>query len=404
MWQIFWRNMEYSMSQKRGKVPAHIQPKHFQHPATHSSLISIFNQIEDPRQPSCNTRHSVTTILFIVFTTVLCGAKNWEEMFYLAEGEDFSRWLSSYVDLSCGIPSKWTLERVTSIIPTAQLQPLFAEFRKRIKETGTVAIDGKTLRGSKDWNQGTALHLIHAWSVEEGVCLAQVAVDEKSNEITAFPHLISQLELKGAIVTADAMHTQKASTKAILDKNAGYAFPVKENQPSLLEHIKLLFAEADSVNFQGIDAAQTETLEKIGGRVERRSYELLSSEDLPGIAEWVGCQCVGRVIRTRAKGGKISEEIAYYITSLDFDVDQFAKSVRGHWGVENGLHWALDVIFREDRHRYQERVGAANLSLIRKIALGLLTRDTTVKKGKATKQMRAIGSGTYRDHLLKNCF
>jgi predicted transposase YbfD/YdcC len=327
-------------------------------------------------------------------------------MYYLAEGEDFSKWLGSYVDLSGGIPSKWTLERVISLIPTAQLQPLFVLFKEQAKKMDTIAINGKTLRGSRSWGKGHPLHLLHAWSVEEGVCLGQVPVDEKSNEITAFPVLISQLELKGAVITADAIHTQKESIKAVVDKKAEYVFPVKENHPGppLLEDIKLLFAEADAVQFKGIDAAHTETLEKKGGRVRSRRYELLNAEELPGISEWARCNCVGRVTRKRTKGEKTSEEIVYYITSLDFDVEQFAKSTRGHWGVENGLHWALDVIFCEDEHQYQARVGAANLSLIRKIGLGVLIRDTTVKKGKATKQMKAVTSPAYRDHLLKNCF
>ena len=392
------------MGQKKGKVPAHIQPKQFKHPRADSPWILVLNQVEDPREVSCNTRHSVTTVLFIVFVTVLCGATNWEEMHYLASGEDFTKWLGSHIDLSGGIPSKWTLERVVSLIPTAQLQPLFAMFREHAKEMDTVAIDGKTLRGSKGWGKGHPLHLLHAWSVEEGVCLAQVPVDEKSNEITAFPRLVSQLELKGTVVTADAIHTQRESVKAVVDKKADYAFPVKENQPGLLEDIQLLFAEADAAQFKGIDAAHTETVEKTGGRVESRCYELLSAEGLSGISEWAGCCCVGRVTRKRTKGEKTSEETVFYITSLDFDVEQFGKSVRGHWGVENGLHWALDVVFREDGHRYYARVGAANLSLIRKIALGVLSRDTTVKKGKATKQMKAVSSPTYRDHLLKNCF
>lgn len=392
------------MGQKKGKVPAHIQLKTFQHPQADSHWVMILNQAEDPRQPSCNTRHSITTILFIAFTTVLCGAKNWEEMYYLSIGEDFSRWLSSYVDVSGGIPSRWTLERVVSIIPTSQLEPLFAQFRDYAQQMRTIAIDGKTLCGTRDWDKKHPLHLLHAWSVEDGVCLGQVPVDEKSNEITAFPMLITQLELKGTVVTADAAHTQKTSVKAVVDKGAHYALPVKENQLGLLEDIKLLFAEADSIQFRGIDAAYSETVEKVGGRVESRKYALLSAEELPMISEWAGCCCVGRVIRKRARGEKVSEETTYYITSLDFDVGQFSKSARGHWGVENGLHWALDVIFREDGHRYQKRLGAANLSLMRKVALGVLTRDTTVKKGRATKQMKAVGSAHYRDHLLKNCF
>ena len=392
------------MGQKKGKVPAHIQPKAFHHPQSGSSWIAILEKVDDPREISCNTRHSMTTILFIAFTTILCGATNWEEMHYLAIGEDFSKWLSSYVDLSGGVPSKWTLERVISLIPTATLHPLFAQFRKHAKKIGTIAIDGKTLRGSRDWDKNHPLHLLHAWSVEDGVCLGQVAVNEKSNEITAFPEFISQLEIRGAIITADAIHTQKASVKVVTEKKADYAFPVKENQPNLLEDIRLLFAEADAVEFRGIDAAHWETLEKKGGRVEGRKYELLSAQGLPGIEEWAGCQCVGRVKRKRSKGEKITEETIYYITSLDFEAEQFGKAVREHWGVENGLHWALDVIFREDGHRYQKRVGVANLSLMRKVALGVLTRDSTVKKGRATKQMKAMSSPTYRDHLLKNCF
>ena len=168
--------MEYPMGQKKGKVPAHIQPKQFQHPKADSAWILVLNQVEDPRELSCNTRHSVTTILFIVFVTVLCGAKNWEEMHYLATGEDFAKWLGSYVDLSGGVPSKWTLERVVSLIPTSQLQPLFAQFKDHAKKLGTIAIDGKTLCGTRGWGQKHPLHLLHAWSVEKGVCLAQVPV------------------------------------------------------------------------------------------------------------------------------------------------------------------------------------------------------------------------------------
>jgi len=391
------------MGLKKGQMPAHIQPKQFHHPQNDSSWVTILEQVDDPREMSCNTKHSITTILFIAFTTVLCGAKNWEEMHYLAIGEDFKKWLSSYVDIDGGIPSKWTLERVISLIPTETLLPLILLFKDHAKMKDTIAIDGKTLRGSKGWDKKNPLHLLHAWSVENGVCLAQVTVDQKSNEITAFPELISKLEIKGAVITADALHTQKASIKAIVDKKADYAFPVKENQSSLLEEIKLLFNEADAVQFQGIDAAHTETVEKKGGRVESRRYELLSAKGLPEIAGWAGCECVGRVKRKRSKGDKTTEETIYYITSLDFDVEQFGKSVRDHWNVES-LHWALDVTFREDNHRYQQRIGAANLSFLRKTALGILTRDTTTKKGKATKQMRAVSSPEYRDHLLKNCF
>jgi len=179
-------------------------------------------------------------------------------------------WLSTYVNLSGGIPSKWTLERVVSLIPTRCLQPLLAQFLEGIKINGTIAIDGKTLRGSRGWNDKShPLHLLHAWSVEQGICLGQVSV---ANEITAFPELISQLELKGCIVTTDALNTQKSSAKAVIECKADYIFPVKENHSGLLEDIQLLFQEADELRFCGIDAAHSETIEKIGGRTESRSY------------------------------------------------------------------------------------------------------------------------------------
>jgi predicted transposase YbfD/YdcC len=392
------------MSQKKGQVPAHIQVKQFEHPKAEEPWVFILNQIEDPRKPSCNTRHSITTILFIVFSTILCGAKNWEEMYYLAIGEDFSKWLSLYVDLSSGVPSKWTLERVTSLIPTEHLYPLFSKFKEHVQQARTIAIDGKTLRGTKDWDKGHPLHLLHAWSVEGGVCIGQVAVDEKSNEMTALPKILSQLNIKGSVITADAMHTQTTSVQAIKAQGGDYVLPVKKNHLTLFEEVEFMFSEADRVNFQGLDAGHTQTIEKKGGRVEERYYTLLDASNLSCIQDWEGCYCIGRVTRKRSKQEKVTEEQIYYITSLDFDIERFGQCVRDHWQVENGLHWAMDVIFREDYHRYQKKQGAANLSLMRKMALGILSRDKTVKKGKATKQMKAISSGNYRDHLLKNCF
>jgi predicted transposase YbfD/YdcC len=145
-------------------------------------------------------------------------------------------------------------------------------------------------------------------------------------------------------------------------------------------------------------------MEKSAGRVEERFYDLIDVEDLPAQEEWIGCQCIGRVIRKRTKGEKTSIEVCYYITSLNLDIDKFAKGVRKHWGVENSLHLFLDIIFNEDRHRYQDRVGAANLSLLRKVALAVLSRDSSLKCGRAAKQMRAATSSSYRDHLFKNCF
>jgi predicted transposase YbfD/YdcC len=394
-----------SMSQPKGRVPAHIKHKKFQHPNETDHVILILNEVEDPRKPSCNFHHSLTTILFISLMGVLCGAKDWEEIAQAAHG--MADWIGKHVDISAGIPSSKTLKRVMSLIPTKSLDSLLQGIRSAIGDLAgdIVAIDGKTLRGSRGWNEDSRpLHLLHAWSTELGVCLGQVSVDEKSNEITAFPELIESLELKGTVVTTDALNTQKKGAKAIVSKGADYVLPVKENHKDLYDDIKLLFEDADKKEFKGIDAADSHSLEKSAGRLEERYYELVEVEDLPAAKEWEGCLSFGRVTRRRTKKGKTSEEVCFYITSLDLDIEKFARSVREHWGVENRLHLPLDVVFEEDKHRYQDKVGAANLSLLRKVALGVLTKDSSLKCGRPAKQMRAATSSAYRDHLIKNCF
>ena len=391
------------MSQPKGKIPSHVKPKSFNHPGKTSRIVSTFCEIEDPRQPSCNFRHSLVTILFISLTGVLCGAKDWEEIVQAAHG--MIEWIAKYVDISSGVPSSKTLKRVMSLIPTDSLERLLNCLRSSLAEGDIVAIDGKTLRGSRGWNEkDRPLHLLHAWSTELGVCLSQVSVDEKSNEITAFPKLIEKLELKGTIVTTDALNTQKKAATAIINQKADYTLPVKENHKDLYEDIKLLFEDADKKDFKCIDAAENHTQEKSAGRVEERSYQLLDTEDLLSAKDWAGCSSVGRVIRKRTKKGKTSTEVCYYITSLELDVDRFSRSVREHWGVENRLHLSLDVVFEEDKHRYQDKIGAANLSLLRKVGLAILTKDITLKCGKPAKQMRAATSSAYRDLLIKNCF
>ncbi|MBS0656054.1 MAG: ISAs1 family transposase, partial [Verrucomicrobia bacterium] len=337
-------------------------------------------------------------------------AKDWEEIHHTAEG--MIDWLGGYVDVSGGIPSVKTLKRVISLLPTDRLGQLMQSFALLIKTnptdsgpSNTIAIDGKSLRGCCGWNEkDRPLHLLHAWSSNSKLCIGQVSVDEKSNEITALPKLIELLEIKDAVITTDAMNTQKTTAEVVISKKADYILPVKENQPSLRQDIDLLFKEADSKEFKGFDAAKRETIDKTGGRIEVRTYDLLDGSDLEVLKDWTGCTCIGRVTRKRTKGGKTSRETCYYITSLDLDIDRFAKSVRDHWGIENGLHWSLDVLFSEDHHRYQDRIGAANLSVIRKLALAIVSRDTTKKGGRPAKMMRAATSPTFRDHLLKNCF
>lgn len=392
------------MSQPKGKVPTHIKLKEFQHPEIGNRIVLILSEIEDPRKPSCNFRHSLVTIIFISLIGVLCGAKDWEEIVQAAEG--MIDWISKYVDTSSGIPSNATFKRVMSLIPTKSLETLLKNIRSfaSSSEGDIITIDGKTLRGSRGWSEDARpLHLLHAWSTNEGVCLAQESVDEKSNEITAFPTLIESLELKGAIVTTDALNTQKKAAAAIIAKKADYILPVKGNHKDLYDDIELLFQDADNKQFKRVDADSAESLDKSAGRIEKRHYELIDAEELPGANEW-GFSSVGRVTRERTKKEKTSIEICYYITTLGLEIEKFARGVRKHWGVENGLHQGLDIIFQEDKHHYQNRVGAANLSLLRKVGLSILTKDIFLKCGRPAKQMRAATSALYRDHLIKNCF
>ena len=392
------------MSQPKGKVPAHIKPKEFQHPGIGNHIVLILSEIEDPRKPSCNFRHSLVTIVFISLIGILCGAKDWEEIVQAAEGT--IDWISKYVDTSSGIPSSATLKRVMSLIPTKSLEGLLKSIRSFASslEDDVIAIDGKTLRGSRGWSEDARpLHLLHAWSTNEGICLAQESVDEKSNEITAFSTLIESLEIKGAIVTTDALNTQKKTAAAIIAKEADYILPVKENHKGLYDDIHLLFQNADSKQFKGVDTDSIGNLDKSAGRLEKRYYELIDAEELPTAQEW-GFSSVGRVTRERTKKEKTSIEVCYYITTLDLETKKFARGVRKHWGVENGLHQSLDIVFQEDKHRHQDRVGAANLSLLRKVGLSILTKDTSLKCGKPAWQMRTATSALYRDHLIKNCF
>ena len=304
------------MSQPKGKVPKHIKPKEFQHPGANSPVVHILMDVQDPRKPSCNFRHSLPTIILISLVGVLCGAKDWEEIVQCAEG--VIEWIQRYVDTSNGIPSTQTIKRLMSLIPTESLRRLLENLRSTISENGEdiIAIDGKTLRGSRGWNEeNRPLHLLHAWSTEHGICLGQASVEEKSNEITAIPKLIESLELKGTVVTTDALNTQKATAVAIIGKGADYILPVKGNHKDLYEDILLLFNEADKNGFRGFDGAQSKSLEKSGGRIEERYYDLLDASELQAREEWAGCQSIGRVIRRRTKKDKTSMEVCFYITA-----------------------------------------------------------------------------------------
>lgn len=378
----------------------------YNHPGRESKFIQYIEEIPDPRGNYCNFKHPLVSIIFIAIIGSLCGANNWPEV--VVVGNTLKEWISRFVVLPYGIPSEDTFERVFSMIRIESFNQLLTSLMSIFRETlegEIVSFDGKTLRGTGEKGIGKkALHILNAWSNQNGISLGQLAVDEKSNEITAVPILMEILDLKGCIVTTDALNTQKAIAAKAIEVGADYVLPVKENHHGLLEDVKLFFDEALKKDFRGIDADYFETLDKGHGRIEKRTYHIIDGEDLPDKEDWAGLKSLGMVIRERNIKDKKTLEIQYYINSIEIDAKLFEKSTRGHWGVENGLHWRLDVMLREDQNSYRDRIGAQNLAALRKIVLGVLSKEKSKKRSIASKRLLAAMDESYREELIKNLF
>ena len=317
-------------------------------------------------------------------------------------------WLSQFVDMTNGIPCVKTFKRVFAVLDPGgleRIQRTLTELLKKKKLGEVISFDGKTMRGTSCSEKDLkAIHMLNAWSHDNGICIGHMKVDDKSNEITALPRLMELLDLKGTVITADALNTQKETVGKAISMGADYVFPVKGNHPTLLEEIKTLFNDAESKGFRGFDGDDYETLEKSHGRVELRKYHSLDATELPSAEEWQGLRSIGKVIRNRTEKGRMSSEVEFYISSCEINAHLLEKVVRGHWGIENSLHWVLDVTFREDKLRYRDRVGAQNLASIRKLVLSVLAKDNTLKCGKKNKRLIAATDPQYRKKILKLVF
>lgn len=391
---------------KRG-APAHLQKPVFNHPKDQAPFIAILETIDDPRGLSPNFSYSLTSILFIVTVTILCGAEDWEDM--ASMGEQMQEWIGQYVDIASGIPSSFTLERVISLIEPSALESMLGEVSQLFCSPSTedvIAIDGKSLCGSRDKVlEKRAVHILNAWSCQNRICIGQMKVDDKSNEITAICTLLDRIFIKDSIITTDALNTQTNTVAKIIEKGGHYVLPIKGNHSGLLESIKLLFTEAERVKFQGIDADEWESLEKSRGRVEERFCTVLDASELQETKEWKELKTAAKITRRRTVEGKTTEEVIYYISDLGLDASKIAKVVREHWSIENGLHHALDVVLSEDDHIYRNRNGAANLSALRKIVLAALEKVGTKKKrSKKTKRLLAAIDPIFRSECLKFIF
>lgn len=365
-------------------------------------FIQCFGQIEDPRLDR-QKRHSLLDIIAIAICAAIAGADSWTEIADFGHAKQ--DWLRTFLKIPNGIPAHDTFGRVFSLLDPQQFQQAFQSWVAAIqgRVRGVVAIDGKTIRRSHDQANGKqAIHVVSAWARESSLALGQVTVDEKSNEITAIPELVRMLNLKGCLVTIDAMGCQREIAKTIIDAGADYLLAVKGNQEILAEDIETEFKHAMAEEFAHMEHHYYESLEKGHGRIERRQYwytqdigGLGTAERWPGLTGMVMCRA------TRTIKGESSVEDRYFITSAkDNDAVTIAESIRAHWSIENSLHWTLDVAFNEDQARIRIGYAAENMATIRKIALNTVKKNKTSKRGVKGKRKQAAWDNSYLEELL----
>jgi predicted transposase YbfD/YdcC len=350
-------------------------------------ILSHFEDLEDPRMERTKLHH-LSDMVAIALCGAICGADTWADVERF--GHEKFEWFRTFLRLENGIPSHDTFGRVFAALDTGQFYSCLANWIASLQldlRGKTIAIDGKTLRKSFDKSVGReALHVVNAWASQLRLSIGQLATEEKSNEITAVPRLLEMLAIEGAVVTLDAMHCQKDTARTIRSRGADYVLQVKANQPTLYDQLQALFTELGDNDWEGV--RRHTTTEKSHGRRERREYYVVKApQELR--SGWTDIGSVSMVYRCRKVGGNESHEVSYFLSSLPAKVRTLAKHVRGHWGVENSLHWSLDVIFSEDQSRIRKGNGQEIASGFRRLALSILKRDTTIKETLRGKRLRA---------------
>lgn len=344
--------------------------------------------------------HNFMDIITIAILAVICGAEGWLDIAKYGQGK--YHWLKTFLPLPNGIPSHDTFRRVFCLLDPHAFQECFQSWIDGLSAglgLKRIAIDGKALRGSADRAGGkAALHLVSAWATEQHLVLGQVAVDSKSNEITAIPKLLEMLDVSGAIVSIDAMGCQKEIAAKIRDGDADYVLSVKDNQPRLLEDIQLSFAQGFETEFAGLEHSYHQEIHKGHGRVERHSvYTILHPETIRDLELWRDLKAITLVVsETEVVGKETTTEARYYIGSKVAKAKAYARYVRGHWGIENGLHWVLDVCFDEDGCRMRTDHSAENMALLRRLALCLLKRHGA----KGSVRGKRLQSGWNNDFVV----
>ena len=364
------------------------------------NFIAYFADLADPRhEDRCD--HKLIDILFIAICAVICGADGFTNMeeFGLAK----ETWLRQFLELPNAIPSHNTFGRVLARLNPKAFQQCFLDWVRAvaaITDQEIVPIDGKSLRRSHDKTNGQrAIELVSAWTRANRLMLGQIKVAADSNEITAVPLLLRLLELKGCIVTLDALHCQKDTAAEILKRGADYVLALKGNQGTLYNEVESFFSAIVKERTFGYEISRHETVDGEHGRIETRKYWHVNAPDyVKEKFAWPGLVSLGMCEARRELNGQTSQGKRYYLSSLGVDAERFAKAARGHWSIENSLHWILDVVFDEDGSRLRKDHGPENLALIRRIAVSLLKNEKTAKGWIASKRKQA---GWDNDYLLK---
>lgn len=364
-----------------------------------------FGELEDPRMDRTK-KHRLIDIMAITLCAVICGANAWTEIEEFGQSKE--QWLRTFLELPNGIPSHDTFARVFSLLDPNEFQSAFINWVGEVvalTDHEVIAIDGKTLRRSHDERLGkAAVHMISAWAEENRVVLGQKAVEGKANEITAIPDLLRLLEIHGCIVTIDAMGCQRDIATEIIERGADYVLAVKKNQKKLLRDVGDTFEMAQKDHYRDIQHDHHMEVSKGHGRVEIRRYWTISEPEyidyINRDGRWLGLQSIGMAQSERRVDGKRERETRYFISSLDGVAVTFAHAVRGHWGIENRLHWVLDIAFREDESRIRQGHSAQNMTTVRHMALNMLRHETSVRKGIKTKRMKAGWSERYLMRVL----
>jgi predicted transposase YbfD/YdcC len=378
---------------------------------TTTSLVAHLARVPDPRI-NRNKDHDLVDILVIAVCALLCAAETFNDM------EDFGKakreWFQTFLKLRSGIPSHDTFNRVFAALKPEHFLECFLGWTQSVRQAvaqEVVALDGKALRRALNGDQSVK-YVVSAWAEGNGLVLGQWKVADKSNEITAVPELLRVLELSGCIVTMDAMGCQKKIAKEIVEADADYVLALKGNQETVQEEMKAFLdqtlAEQQTPRAPGVPLpaaaaglAFLETVEKDHGRFEiRRYYQSDALAWFADLGKWEGLKSVGMVESVRELKGKTTIERRYFLSSLPLGVETFARAVRGHWGVENKLHWVLDVCFREDQSRARTGYAAENLATLRRLALNMLKGEKTKKRGIRGKQLNASWDHPYLLRLL----